>query len=226
MQEQHWLKRFFRYVEPRTDIVALAAFLLALGSIVTQIVFFIEGPEVVLFPPNQVIMIKREYPEGEDYLALIAAPMAYVNTGRIGHNGVIRRERVRFQLGGSPYEQVWHSFVSTDAEADEFKEERTGEAKPLPVNASSAESHETAFVPYPVRCLPEQPDCDPNANFLPWREFLRGLAKVDRLRFHFEAEIYQEGTVTATCYIEADADLQVRLIDRGWAGARCWEGEE
>ncbi len=210
-------------IERKTDILALAAFLIAVGGIVFQITNYFRGPVIRLFPPDQVVIRKLKYPNGEEFIGIVAR-MAYVNSGQTGYNGIIRRELVRFKLDGTVYEQVWHSFVSTDSIGDELVENRTIEAKPVPVNAASSESHETAFVPRRVRCLAEALDCNSNANFLTWEEFLIKLEKLKlrQLRFDFEAEIYDEPPIRVACIIDIDTTLKTGLIDRGWHAPSCW----
>ena len=221
-----WLKRSFSLgleIERKTNIIALAAFFLALGGVLFQAIAYFRGPEVNLFPPDQVVLRAQVYPlDNQKYMTLIAR-MAYVNTGQPGYNGTLRRETVRLRLDTQDYEWVWYRFLSTDAKGTELQRVDKGEAKPLPVTAGSSESHETEFVPRRVRCQPNQTGCDTNANFLDKEQLLAALEKQGQLRFTFITEIYGEQSVTVTCTVDVDAGLRLALKEYDWMAASCWE---
>lgn len=220
-----WLKRIFSLgleVEPRTDIIALAAFFLALSGVLFQTVAYFRGPEIQLFAPDQVALYAQAYPDKQQYMTLITS-LAYVNTGQPGYNGTLRREAVRLRLGERDYEWVWHRFVSTDAKGVELQVVDKGEARPLPVAAGSSESHETEFRPRRQRCQPEQSDCDTNANFLTLEQLLAAMERQGQLRFTFSTEVYGEQPVTVTCAVDVDAGLRLALRENGWAASSCWE---
>lgn len=48
-------------VERKTDIIALTAFLLALAGILFQAYHFIRGAQVILFPPEEVLVVCYSY---------------------------------------------------------------------------------------------------------------------------------------------------------------------
>lgn len=197
-----WLRRSFSLgleIERKTNIIALAAFFLALGGVLFQIIAYFRGPVVHLFPPDQVVLRAQVYPpDNQKYMTLVAR-LAYVNTGQPGYNGTLRRETVRLRLDTRDYKWTWYRFLSTDAKGTELQRIDKGEAKPLPVSAGSSESHETEFVPRRVRCQPNQTGCDTNANFLDKEQLLAALEKQGQLHFMFMTEIYGERSVTATC---------------------------
>ena len=134
MSISDWLKRSFSLgleIERKTNIIALAAFFLALGGVLFQTIAYFRGPEVNLFPPDQIVLRAQVYPpDNQKYMTLIAR-MAYVNTGQPGYNGTLRREAVRLRLDTQDYEWVWHRFLSTDAKGTELQLVDKGEARPL-----------------------------------------------------------------------------------------------
>ena len=220
------LKRIFSLgleIERKTDIIALAAFFLALGGVLFQTLAYFRGPVIHLFPPDQVVLHAQSYPPDHQQFMTLIARLAYVNTGQLGYNGTLRREAVRLQLESQDYEWTWQRFLSTDAKGAELQIEDKGEAKPLPVNAGSSESHETKFVPRRRRCPPAQADCDTNANFLTKEQLLAALEQPGPLRFTFITEVYGEPPIAVTCAIDVDAGLRMALKNHDWATGSCWE---
>jgi len=220
-----WLKRSLSLgleIERKTNIIALAAFFLALGGVLFQTIAYFRGPVVHLFPPDQVVLRAQVYPRDNQKHMTLIARLAYVNTGQPGYNGTLRRETVRLRLDTQEHEWVWYRFLSTDAKGTELQRVDKGEAKPLPVTAGSSESHETEFVPRRMRCQPNQTDCI-NANFLAKEQLLIALEKQGQLRFTFITEVYGERSVTATCTVDVDAGLRLTLKEYDWMAASCWE---
>src|SRR5947209_5273516 len=92
-----------------TDILAAAAFVNSIDWIVYQIIYqvygFYQGPEVVQFPPEQILFF-TEVGNGV-YCIHAGAQLSYANKGREGFNTVLKRARMTFSLTGKPYVFDW-----------------------------------------------------------------------------------------------------------------------
>ncbi len=85
-------------IDRKTDILALAAFLISVSTIIYTISIFIQGHKVNLIPPETIMLKKETYEtDGEPYIAVIAT-MAYVNSSKGGFNVVIKKEKVSFKI--------------------------------------------------------------------------------------------------------------------------------
>lgn len=207
-------------VERKTDLLALTALILALAGILFQLVGYFRGAEVKLFRPEQVLIVFDAYSDGQEYVR-INARMAYVNTGQPGFNATVRRESVRFGLGGVTYEQIWQDFQGFDSKGKQIVPRLGSDAKPEPVMAGSALSHETYFAPHPVRCDPSTP-CETYRNFLDWNRFVTLVAREKRLEFEFVGEIYGESQAkVARCSVDLDDNLIIHLTLHRWAAPVC-----
>jgi hypothetical protein len=198
-------------IEPKTDIVALAAFLLALGGVIFQVTAFLRDAEVTLFGPEQ-ILITAEDRDDPGSIVRISASMSYVNTGQVGYNAIVHNETLHFDLGGKTYEQKWQAFVTWSPMGSDIKYEIKSAAVPFPVNAGSSESHVTFFAP--------------RSNFLAWQEFSELLTDVNELHFRFKARSYRgERVPPASCTVELPPLLKVWIADNRWIVASCRESQ-
>jgi hypothetical protein len=129
-------------VDRKTEIIALAAFALSISGVLWQVANFARGAVVRLFPSDQVVIastnaLGRSY-SGTENLLMFIATMSYVNEGDIGHNAVVRKERIEFSLGDRKAEHQWYEFVSSDVKDGKPEIKKDGDARPFAVNAGSA----------------------------------------------------------------------------------------
>lgn len=207
-------------IERRTDFLALAAFSIAMITAGYQLIGFVRGFDVVIFQPEQVAIVFEDY-GGEESFVRIHARMAYVNRGQPGYNAAIAKEVVSFELGGRPYEQVWQDFQDFASENGELIKSEKKAARPTPIAAGSAISHETYFAAHPNRCDPTAAACDKWANLSSAGDFIAALDGTSELTFLFRAELYGGSPVDVACTIDVDSDLFGNLAIRGWAAPLC-----
>ncbi len=208
-------------IERRTDFLAMAAFILALMGTLYQVFGYFKGSEVKLFPPPQVLMISAANSAG-DQIIRMHARMAFVNSGEPGYHASISLMNVNFQFSGTRYEQFWQLFQSYDNDKDTLVPHYVSDARPFPVNAGSAVSHEILFAPHPIRCRNQSKDCDKWKNVIYSSKFFQGLEQIDTLTFTFTAEVFGETQVSTTCIVDIDNDVRDNLVLNGWAAPRCW----
>jgi hypothetical protein len=207
-------------IERRTDFIALTAFVLALIGSLFQLYGFLKDFDVRLFPPELVTLIIDDIDQSR-HLVRIDARMAYVNLGQPGYNATISREAVHFKINGINYSQVWQTFEQFGNLGYTLVRHYESDAKPIPVLAGSSVSHETYFMPNPIKCTKSNPDCNKWKNAIYLSDFIKGTASDTTLTFSFMAEVYGGRPSTAQCIIEIDDDLRQNLVINGWASAPC-----
>lgn len=203
-------KFFGIQIEKKTDILAFAAFLLATASIMSQVYSFFRGADVTLFPPEQIFIIRDNLgtENKPNYHVRFNVRMAYVNTGAVGYNAVIERETLSFTIvktdGSYTYEQAWSSFTTFDLIKGQYEPFERAPANPKPINAGSAESHDTYFSPRSIPCEGAKDDCPEKwSNYLKWVDFLTMIKDVNarRIDFMLVGKLYGSDPVNASCTI-------------------------
>jgi hypothetical protein len=214
-------------VARKTEILALAAFVLSMSGVLLQVIVFARGAVVTLFATDQIVMtatdkLGRNY-TGQDNLLALIATMAYTNDGDTGHNAVVRREYLTFSLGDRHIEHRWYEFGSSDVQDGSLIFKRESEARPFPINAGSAVSHETLFTAWEIDCEGLAKGCDPAGNFVKWDDFLKIVRNKNVLSFATRAEIYPSKSVTAACVVRL-RDWEIDVLERQkWLSAACTE---
>ena len=215
------IRLFGLEIERKTEIIALAAFLLASSSVIYQIYNLFRGADIRVFPPNQIFINSEFYPNSGSYVRF-GARLAYVNKAQMGYNDIINKEAIIFSLGGKTYEQVWQTFESFDLKESKLKRNYLSDAHPVSVSAGSSESHETYFAPRSVRCLRNNENCNKWKNYLKWDDFISEIEKVKDLTFTFNSETYDGSNLEVECTIDVDEALIDRLNKSKWAAPSCW----
>src|ERR1700761_85111 len=172
-------------VARKTEIIALVAFILSASGVIWQVILYTRGAVVTLFPSDQILLtatdaLGRNYAGEESLLALVAT-MSYVNDGEAGQNAVIRREYISFSLGTSNIEHRWYEFGTSDVSNGALTFKPDSEARPFPVAASSAASHETLFAPWEIDCSAANTACNEAKNFVKWSDFIKAIKTNPRI---------------------------------------------
>jgi hypothetical protein len=214
-------------VARKTEIIALAAFMISISGVLWQLLNYARGPVIGLFPSDQVTMtaankLGRNY-AGQDNLFALIATMAYVNEGDTGKNGVIRREYIAFDLGDRHIEHRWYEFGTSDVQDGSISFKRSGEASPLPLTAGSAISHETLFAAWENDCEKMPAGCDVGGNFVKWDDFLKAIKANNQLVISTSADIYPSKRLTASCVVRLRAWEIAILEKEQWLTAACAE---
>jgi hypothetical protein len=215
-------------VDRKTEIIALSAFALSISGILWQVANFARGAVVRLFPSDQIVIastnaLGRSYSGSENLLALIAT-MSYVNEGDVGHNAVVRKERIEFLIGGDrKAEHQWYEFVSSDVKDEKLEIKKEGDARPFSVNAGSATSHETLFAAWEIFCNTGQSSCVPTANFVIWSDFLGAIKTNSSMPITAIADIYSAKSLNASCEIRLRA-WEIEVLEKEqFISVACFE---
>ncbi len=226
------IKFFGIEIERRTDILALAAFIISISGLLYQITVFVQGPRVHLIPPEQITLTTYSYGNnGNKHITLIAN-MTYVNSGQEGHNAVIQKEKVSFEIGNQTYEFVWQYFVDITSEGKRLDRKVIKSAQPFSLNAGSAESHETHFFPRSTPHSDKTQGISDN-NFLPLDAFIQGFEslllpgqpkKQEKLTLRFTAETLNDKRQEVACvvYLSREDLWRLQDIEKGWIAPSCW----
>lgn len=214
-----WLRIFRVRLDRSTDILALFAFLISIAGLIYQIALFVRKPEIVQFPPTQVVFYAVESNNGK-YLH-IGAQSAYVNRGKGEKSAVLKAERLRFELGGKPYELKWQNFQSYWNIGDELQQGDKAPAIPTVIKAGDGASHETHFAPgslHPIRMA----EGDATLSYLPWNEFISELGKVSELDIRIIAEFYDLDSTESQVYVEVDEGMTDFMSKHRWTARSAW----
>lgn len=216
------LKAFRLELDPKTDILALAAFFISIGGLLYQGVLAIKKPDVLQFPPEQILF----YPEpsnGVDYLQ-VGAQSTYVNKGRGERNAVLKVERLLFELGGRSYELKWQTFVNYSNDKNKLVIGDPRPAIPAVIKSGEGTSHETHFAPRSFH-VAVQSDKERYKNFLPWDLFVSELEKVKELDMRILSEFYGLEDKEAHIYLEVTPGVIHALKTDRWAAPSAWPRE-
>lgn len=211
-------------IKRETDLVALAAFVLAFAAVAYQVAEYFRGARVTLYGPEQML-IHGDNIDGENYVRF-ASRMSFINSGDIGYNAVIGRELLQVEIGGKPYTQTWQSFIhSGSPDGKTLSLGDMVEAVPTPVDGGDAISHETYFSPWPIDCKGATgSNCNPTANFMTWDTFLKSIKPGDVLKFTLTADIFGKNPETATCTVDVnDAVIAQLSTPNRWSAPACEE---
>jgi hypothetical protein len=211
-------------VERKTDVLAATAFLLSVAGITYQLLGFIRGPDVVVFPTTQLLIMPFTYSSANtnEYVRF-AADFAYVNKGDAGYNAIIKSEKIRYTLGTNVYEQQWQSFesytstnngvlISTSSSIVQFQT----------VNGGSCVSHETLFAPKSV--VIDNGSAVSYDNFLTWDEFIAQLSQTKEFQFELVSELFEtKKPVVKKMKLFVTEALLENLKSKKWSAAACSE---
>ena len=195
-------------IERKTDILAFAAFVISIGGLIGQLAILLRGPDVSLYPPENVLITKDD----RNFLRL-SALMIYINTGSSGYNDIVKKEKVFFTLGNKKIEFNWDDYIDATANGDKLNLNRKSDAIPEQVNAGGVLTHETYFAPWETR---EGKD----TTFIEWKKFLSEISSQKQIDFTFYFESFdgQKGQVTCTVNF---AEYMIYLKGKGWSVIPC-----
>lgn len=202
-------------VERKTDILALAAFIISIGSIVAQTINLVKGPEVVLENPKQILFKSEAYPDGIEYLR-ISANLVYLNTGSPGYDDITKNEEAYIKVGGKTFMLVAQEYVDSTYDNGEFKVKKLSDADPVQVKSGSVISHETYFAPWPSGAK------DESKNYVSFSSFLELLEKYDYVFVNIKSGTYEGAKLEAECKLKVSQFLH-HLESKKWSAPVCLE---
>jgi hypothetical protein len=201
-------------IERKTDILAMAAFLISIGSIIGQFALLIRGAEIVLDGPRQVVLLFEEPMGGRGYLNAISSHI-YVNKGTPGYDDILKSETLLLQLKGHHLELKAQESVSSTASGDKLILKQRAQWKPEKIKAGDFISSETLFVPYPSHGQLKR-----DANFVDVKQFKSFLATANELKVVLKVKTYGGRRIIAECYL-VSRDVLAGIQSKGWSSLEC-----
>lgn len=203
-------------IERRTDILAMAAFLISIGSIIGQLALLIRGADIVLDGPRQVVLLFEEPMGGRGYLNVISSQI-YVNKGTPGYDDILKREALLLQFKEHHIELKAQESVWSTATGDKLILKQRTQWKPEKINAGDFVSNETLFVPYP-----SHGSLNRDKNFVGVSQFISFLGKANELMIVLKAETYGGKRIMSECYV-VSRDVLAGIHSKGWSSLVCYK---
>lgn len=200
-------------ISRKIELLALVALFLALIAFISQLKGCIEGPQVKLFPPDQVFIIEDGPYSDNKTRVRFGANMVYLNNAQKGFNGIVQHEYLRFFIGNKKYEHNWERFVEFEGPPGKLQIKNPKNVRPFSVDAGNTTSHQTYFIAWPKRCTDKDPQpSDVLENHAYWFDFINDLKRRVKqgeleYRLEFEARIYNEASCTTSCVFMIDENI-------------------
>lgn len=206
-------------IERKTDILAMAAFLISTGSIIGQVALLLRGADVILDGPRQIVLFFGERMGSKNYLNAISTGI-YVNRGTPGYDDILKSEKLHLRLNKQEIQlRAQHSVEST-REGDKLVFQRKTPWKPARIGAGDFVSHETPYVPYPYR-----DPSDPNKDFLDFDQLVAALRQTKQVKVTLKAETYGGQALSSECFLLSSSALHGILAHR-WVSLACFKLNE
>jgi hypothetical protein len=200
--KSHWWKNEF---SPAV-ILSLVSLILSLVTAGYALVGFYLGP-VVEFQLPELVSFRCTRVAREDgpcldtsSVHLVATSLAYLNTGQAGYPGTLMSERATVHIGAASFNLNWQYFSNITTSGGSAVN-----AIITPIPGASAIGHETDFYPRLLTCT----DCDPRANYFPWRRFVDAIvdpAQSITIDFEVKVRTREEQIFKRSCMV-AVSDL-------------------
>lgn len=199
-------------IERKTDILAMAAFLISLGSLVGQAVLLLRGPEIVLDGPRQIILFFESDLSSRSYLNAISTQI-YVNNGSPGFDDILKSERLLLTIAGRNIQLESQESVDSTRKGDKLVFRSRQAWKPVKIKAGDFISNETLYVPYP-----SIKDRDENA--IDRVDLEKLLSKSSDLKVELIAKTYGGEKLASICLLNM-AETKFGFLEKGWASLIC-----
>lgn len=199
-------------IEKKTDILAMAAFLLSLGSIAGQAILLMRGSEIVLDGPRQIILFFESRLSSRNFLNAVSTQI-YVNNGSSGFDDILKSETLLLTIAGKRIQLESQDSVDSTRNGDKLVFRSRQAWKPAKIKAGDFISNETLYVPYP-----SPRDSDENA--IDRADVEKLLSRSSDLKIELIAKTYGGDKLTSNCLLKA-AEIQLSLEEKGWASLAC-----
>jgi hypothetical protein len=201
-------------VERKTDILAMAAFLISVGSIVGQVALLLRGAEVAVDGPRQVILFFESTLGSRKYLNAISTQI-YVNNGSPGYDDILKSESLTIGGSGKQIQLESQELVDSTRNGNKLVYRMRKAWKPEKIKAGDFVGNETLFVPYP-----SEKDKRRDVNFIDEANFYKFFLSSKLLMVELKAKTYGGQVMTSRCFLKR-SDITLGLQEKGWTSLRC-----
>lgn len=221
---EKWFSFFGLIVLRRTDLLAAAAFILSLSTILYQTWNFMKGASPAIYPPDTLYVFFDRYPNGVT-ATRFAGQLSFTNGGEVGHNAIIRDVSANITVGSRKIEQYWLSFATVARRDTELDVQIKEAAHPFVINGGGAVSHMVTFSPRVKDCTTQirgTADCQQGVDFVSDTEFLNILSQQKAFEVTFSGSIFDSRRKLDTkCMVSITEDLIQTMAKNNWYAARC-----
>jgi hypothetical protein len=236
-------------VEKKTDILAFTAFLLSIGSLLSQGFLLFRGSHVVLDGPKQITLFFSDVGAKDDQRNVlnVISNQVYVNNGANGYNDILRSEELRISLQGLSLHLKAQHYVDSfrsKTDATKLQIDKIEAWKPVVIKSGYFEDTETWFVPYPSYEDPaSRPDYaakavsgqsnghvrdttssseDYRKNVVLYSDFLTYLMKSRNIDIELASTTYAGQPIVSRCRITlAPRVVAEQLMQKRWTSLEC-----
>jgi hypothetical protein len=201
-------------VERKTDILAMAAFLISVGSIVGQIALLLRGAEVSVDGPRQVILLFESTLGSRKYLNAISTQI-YVNNGSPGYDDILKSEALTIGRSGKQIQLESQELVDSTRDGDKLVYRMRKAWKPEKIKAGDFVGNETLFVPYPSERGKRR-----DINFIDETAFYKLISASELVIVELNAKTYGGQVMSSRCFLKK-SDIALGLKEKGWTSLRC-----
>ena len=200
-------------VERKTDILALAAFVISISSIFAQTINLLQGPDVVLENPKQILFKSEAYSDGVEYLR-ISANLVYLNKGSPGYDDIIKGEEAFVRIGDVTFSLAAQDYVKSTNNNEVLTIEIISAADPVQVKSGGIESHETYFAPWPCG------EHNESKNYISFSTFLSLIKNQDYIFVTVRSSTYDGEKLKTVCKLKVSQFIH-HLESKKWSAPMC-----
>lgn len=200
-------------IERKTDILAMAAFLISTGTIIGQFAILLRGAEVSVDGPRQIILFFVPDIGGKAHLNAISTQI-YVNNGSPGYGDILKSETLSLKLGTQVIELRAQESVDSFGKGKILDFRSRAQWRPSKINAGDFISNETLFVPYPAESAVE------DANFIDEAQFLELIGSSSSIEVGLSSKTYGGQSMFSSCTVK-QKDAVSGISSKGWASLVC-----
>ena len=209
------------------NIIALTALLLSISSLTINMIQIMRGADVKLSVGERVNLVRWSHPvmPGSYYL-LVNARLDYVNSGAIGRDAIVSKERLIIKFGERlPYEYRWlHFELYLPDDTGGPKAITQDVAHSIIIPGAGAESHQTTFVAFRDAKVWMK---GAKSAYVPWDNFLEWVELGERFELNFVAHDRRDiQPYKAACTVLITNAVLSTLKNNNWATALCESDEQ
>ena len=201
-------------IERRTDVLAMAAFLISAGSLLSQAAVMIRGPEARLDGPKQIVLFLDEGTNGQEELAAISNQF-YINKGTPGYDDILKSEKLILSFRGRQVELKASNSVVPSSEGSKLVIGERTPWRPNKIPAGDVMTRETLYLPFPSSLSKDRAH-----NFISREELMKLLQRSSMVTVSLQAETYAGSKLISTCELHS-SDIMAGIKAKGWSSLVC-----
>lgn len=201
-------------IERKTDILAMAAFLISAGSLISQLAQIMQGPEVKLDGPRQIALLFKPSSDGHNHLHAITNHH-YINKGAPGHDDILKSESLMIKIGTRVIKLAGEYSLTLDSQGNKLMISDKDLWKPDKVEAGNFINRETLYKPRTNTSTSSR-----RQNFIGKQELTDLLRTNKTIDITLKAETYSGPALESSCRI-LSSDVLTGFETKGWSSPVC-----